>query len=105
MPDLNFQDLSTVQSAQNTKPVTIASATTIAPTTFITVVSGAAAIQNITPPVTGSHMLILVPTGAFTMVATGNLLTAMAAATVGQPVVLIYNPITGKYANGKLTSA
>jgi energy-converting hydrogenase Eha subunit C len=103
--DLNFQNLSTVAGANSPKPPTIASAATIAPTTFVTVVSGAAAIVNVTPPEDGWHMLVLIPTGAFTMTAAGNLLTAMAAATVGQPVFLVFNPVTGKYANGKLTSA
>jgi hypothetical protein len=105
MPDLLFQNLSSVQSDKQPTPVTIASAATIAPTTFMTVVSGAAAIVNVTPPVTGQHMLVLIPSGAFTMTAAGNLVTAMAAATVGQPVLLFYNPTTGKYANGKLSAA
>jgi len=104
-PSLSFQQLSTVQNKGMLAPPTIASAATIAPTTFVTVVSGAAAIVNVTPPIDGAHMLVLIPTGAFTMTAAGNLLTAMAAATVGQPVFLIFNPVTGKYANGKLTSA
>jgi energy-converting hydrogenase Eha subunit C len=103
--DLNFQNLSTVQNATQPQPPTIASAATIAPITFVTIVSGAAAIVNVTPPINGAHMLVLIPTGAFTMTAAGNLLTVMAAATVGQPVILIFNPITGKYANGKLSSA
>lgn len=87
------------------QPPTVASAATIAPTTFVTIVSGVAAIVNVTPPIDGAHMLVLIPTGAWTMTAAGNLLTVMAAAAVGQPVILIYNPITKKYANGKLTSA
>jgi energy-converting hydrogenase Eha subunit C len=103
--DLTSQQLSTVQNKAMLQPPTIASAATIAPTTFVTIVSGAAAIVNVTPPIDGAHMLVLIPTGAFTMTAAGNLLTVMAAATVGQPVFLIFNPITGKYANGKLTSA
>lgn len=103
--DLGLADLMVARGADAAKPPTIASAATIAPTTFVTVVSGAAAIVNITPPADGWHVLVLIPTGAFTMTAAGNLLTAMAAATVGQPVICIYNPNTGKYANGKLTSA
>lgn len=105
MADLNFQDFSTVQSAQQPQPVTLASAATIAPLGFLTIVSGAAAIANITPPVSGAHMLCFLPGGAFTMVATGNIATAMAAATVGQPVLLFYNPISKKYIPGKLTTA
>lgn len=96
MPDLQFQDLSTVQSQLQQQPLTIASATTIAPQTCLTFVSGAAAIQNITPPVSGFHILFLWPTGAFTTVNTGNITTVLTAA-VGAPVILFYNPITKKY--------
>lgn len=102
MPDLNFQDFSTVQSALQPLPATIASAATIAPQGFITVVSGAAAIATITPPVTGAHMLCFIPSGAFTMAATGNIAIAVAAATVGVPILLFYNPATKKYYAGKL---
>jgi hypothetical protein len=105
MPDLNFQDLSTVQSAIQPKPATIASATTIAPTGFVTLISGTAAIVNITPPVSGAHMLVLIPTGAFTMTAAGNIALLMGAATVSQPVFLVYNPVTAKYYAGKVSSA
>jgi hypothetical protein len=105
MPDLEFQNLSTVQNNLQPLPKTVASAATIAPTGLITVVSGTAAIANITPPVTGAHMLVLIPSGAFTMVATGNIALAMAAATVSQPVLMFYNPATAKYHAGKLTSA
>lgn len=104
-PSLAFQQLSTVQNKTMPTPPTLASAATIAPTTFITLVSGVAAIVNVTPPIDGAHMLVLIPTGAFTMTAAGNLQTAMAAAVAGQPIFLVYNPVTGKYANGKLTSA
>lgn len=98
MPDLNFQDLSTVASGQQPKPATIASAATVAPSTFLTFISGTVAIATITPPVTGAHMLVFVfttttPT-AFTT--TGNI-KAVATPTTNLPVVLVYNPIEGKY--------
>lgn len=96
MPDLQFQDLSTVQSQLQQKPLTIASAATIAPQTCLTFVSGAAAIGNITPPVSGFHILFLWPLGAFTTVNTGNITTVLTAA-VGAPVILFFNPITAKY--------
>lgn len=105
MADLDFQNFSTVQSSLQPMPATIASAATIAPTGFITVVSGTAAVVNITPPVSGAHMLVIIPSGAFTMTAAGNLATAMAAATVGQPVFLVYSPTTKKYYNGKVSAA
>jgi hypothetical protein len=103
--DVDFQLLSTVASSAQPKPPTIASATTIAPTTFVSVVSGTAAIVNITPPITSAHMLVLIPTGAFTMTAAGNIALLMAAATVSQPVFLVYNPVTAKYHAGKINSA
>jgi hypothetical protein len=102
MPDLNFQDFSTVQSVMQPLPVTLASAATIAPTGFLTVVSGTAAINTITPPVTGVHMLCLLPSGAFTMGTSGNIAVAATAATVGVPMFLVYNPLTKKYNAGKL---
>jgi len=101
--DSLFQQLSTVQSNQQPTPRTIASATTIAPDTFITFVSGVAAIVNITPPVLGAHMLIFIPTGAWTTTAAGNIVTALAAVVANTPVLFFYNPITGKYTPGKLT--
>lgn len=100
--DLLFQLLSTVQNANMPTPLTIASAATIAPQGFITVVSGAAAIVNITPPIDGAHMLVLIPTGAWTTTAAGNLVNALSAAVANVPHLLFYNPITKKYTNAKL---
>jgi len=102
MADLDFQQLSTVQNSLQPKPVTIASATTIAPTTFLTIVSGTAAVVTITPPVTGCHLLIIHPTGAFTTTTAGNILQAITA-VVNTPMLAIYNPNTGKYLLGEAT--
>ena len=102
MPDVDFQNFSTVQSSLQPKPATIASASTIAPTGFITLVSGTAAIINITPPVSGAHMLVLIPTGAWTTTAAGNIVTALAAAVANTPILFFYNPNTAKYTPGKL---
>jgi len=96
MSDLLFQNFSTVQSNQQPTPVTVASAGTLAPVGLITFVSGTAAVANITPPVTGQHMLVLMPTGAFTTVATGNVGKA-STAVVNQPMLLFYDPNTNKY--------
>lgn len=100
MPDLNFQDLSTVQSQQQPKPATLASAATIAPTTFLSVVTGTTVIQTITPPVTGTHMLALVftTTTPSTLSLTGGNILANTTPTSNVPVFCIYNPLTGKYA-------
>jgi hypothetical protein len=101
-PSLLFQQLSTVQNGAMQPPQTIASAATIAPTTFMTFVSGAAAIVNITPPIDGQHMLVLIPTGAWTTTAAGNIVNALAANVANVPVLAFYNPITKKYTMAKL---
>ena len=102
MADLEHQNFDTVQSAQQPLPGTIASAATIAPTGFLTVISGTAAINTITPPVSGVHMLCFLPSGAFTMGTSGNIAVAATGATVGVPMFVIYNPLTKKYNAGKL---
>jgi hypothetical protein len=104
MADIDFQQLSTVQNNLMPKPPTLASATTIAPTTFLTLVSGAAAIATVTPPVTGTHMLLLWPTGAFTMTTAGNVLLACTA-VVNSPVLLLYDPNISKYRNAEVPVA
>ena len=97
--DLNFQNISTVQSIQQPGPNTIAAAATIAPTSFITFVSGTTGVATITPPVTGQHMLTLIFTngspGSFTT--TGNIKVAVTTITQNVPVLMFYNPIEAKY--------
>lgn len=105
MPDLEFQNLSTVQNQNQPKPVTIASAATVAPSTFISFITGTVAIATITPPVTGSHLLVFIFTTttpvAFTT--TGNVKT-VATPTANVPMFLVYNPIEGKYYVGEVTA-
>lgn len=103
MPDLDFQQLSTVQNNLMPGVRTLASAATIAPTGFITRVSGTAAIVNITPPVSGDHMLVLIPTGAWTTTAAGNIDKALTAAVALTPILAFYDSKLGKYVVGKLT--
>jgi hypothetical protein len=98
MSDLNFQDLSTVASGLSPKPVTIASAASIVPTTFLSFISGTVAIATVQPPVTGAHMLALIfttttPT-AFTT--TGNM-KAVTTPTTNTVNLLIWNPLESKY--------
>lgn len=101
MPDLNFQDLSTVQNNLQQKPVTIASAATVAPTTFVSLISGTTAIATITPPVTGAHLIVMIFTTttpvAFTT--TGNI-KAVVTPIQNVPVYLVYNPLENKYYAG-----
>lgn len=77
-------------------PVTLASAATIAPTTFYTVLTGNVAIATITPPVSHGHMLAIEFAGTGGVVATGNIKTAVAS-VVGQVTLFVYNASTGKY--------
>lgn len=98
MPDLEFQNISTVHSGLQPKPPTLASAATIAPSTYLTFVSGTVAIATVTPPVTGAHMLMMIfttttPT-AFTT--TGNI-KAVATPSTNLPVFLTWNPLESKY--------
>jgi hypothetical protein len=96
--DLNFQNLSTVQNSLQPKPNTIASATTIAPVTFLTFVTGTLQVATITPPVTGQHMIALCFTDASpgTMLTTGNVLTAVVP-TQNIPCLMFYDPNQAKY--------
>lgn len=98
MSDLNFQNFSTVQSKAQPLPVTLASAATLVPTTFLTFVSGTVQVASITPPVTGSHMLAFVFTdanpGAFT--GAGNIQSTKDPAQ-NECVLLVYDPSTAKY--------
>ena len=98
MSDLNFQNLSTVQSNQQPQPNTIASAATIAPVTFLTFVTGTVQVATVTPPVTGQHMLALCFTdnSPGTFLTNGNVLTAVVP-TQNIPCLLFYDPIQAKY--------
>jgi len=98
MPDLDFQNLSTVQSNQQPGPATIASAATIAPQSLHVIVTGTVAIGNITPPVTGQHMLFVTHTNAApaTYLTTGNVLTAVVP-TQNIPCCFLYDNVQKKY--------
>lgn len=92
----DFQALSTVQGQLAPSPITMASAATIAPTTFLTVLTGAVAVVTITPPVSGTHMLALLFAGT-SGVTTGGNIDSAAASVAGRPMLLIYNPLAAKY--------
>ena len=100
--DLLFQNLSTVQSEQQPKPNTIASTTTIAPTSFITFVSGTVDVATITPPVTGQHMLCFIFTNATPgdFLTTGNILVGTTTVAQNKPVLMFYDPNQAKYYPG-----
>jgi len=90
-------DWAALNPANNVAPVTVASAAIIAPTTFLTVLTGNVAIVTITPPVQHGHMLAIQFAGTAGVTgATGNILTTTAS-VAGQVMLLVYNPNTQKY--------
>ena len=99
--DSLFQQISTVQDGTQPSPKTIASATTVTPTGFLTFFTGTAQLTTINPPVLGVHLLIFIFTnaspGAFAT--TGNIKTA-SAPTQNKPVIMVYDPITALYWSG-----
>lgn len=99
MSDLLAQQLSPFQTGQMPAPATIASTTTIAPTTFITYLSGTTNVATITPFVTGAHMLVIIPTNSAPgqLVTTGNILVGSTTLAQNVPVLLFYGPALGKY--------
>lgn len=102
MPDLNFQDISTVGSDKSPKPVTITAAASITPTTFLTFITGTTALATIVPPVSGAHMLAIVAlstnwAGALT---TGNIIVASitnGTTWANRANFFVYDPLTAKY--------
>ena len=78
---------------------TIASATTIAPTTSIVFISGTTAIATITAPstiATTGGQITLIPTGIFTTTTTGNI--ALASTTVAyKALIMTYDAGTAKW--------
>ena len=104
MSDLLHQNINTVGSIQSKKPVTIASASTIAPTTFLSFISGTTQLVTVTPPVTGSHMLCFVFTGSMGVFSTGGNLAVATDPVVNVPVFLVYDPLTAKYYTGRTTT-
>jgi hypothetical protein len=86
-------------SAVSAAAPTIASATTIAPTTPIVFVSGTTAIVNITaaaPISTGGGTITLIPTGAFTWTAAGNI-AVLGTAVVNRALTMTYDATTTKW--------
>ena len=101
MADIDAFQLSTVQASPQPLPVTMAASTTIAPSTFITFITGTTAINTITAPVTGSHMLafIFTATNPSAFGTTGNIdVTAITTpATNSRVTFMVFSPITRKY--------
>ena len=86
-------------SAISAAAPTIASATTIAPTTPIVFISGTTAVVNITaaaPISTGGGTITLIPTGAFTWTAAGNI-AVLGTAVVNRALTMTYDATTTKW--------
>ena len=97
-PDENFQQLSTVQNAAMLAPVTLASATTVSPSTFLTFITGTTAVVTVTPPASGTHMLCFVfTTTTPTAFTTAGNIKAIATPTSNVPCFLVWNPLENKY--------
>ena len=78
---------------------TLASATTIAPTTPIAFVSGTTAVVTITAPSpisAGGGSIILIPTGVFTWTTAGNIALA-GTAVVSKALTMTYDVTTTKW--------
>ncbi len=78
---------------------TIASATTIAPTKQITFISGTTAVVTITAPApisAGGGTITLIPTGAFTWTAAGNI-AVLGTAVVSRALTMTYDVTTTKW--------
>ena len=82
-------------SGTATSSPTIASATTIAPTTSSFFVSGTTAIATITPPA-GINVITIIPTGAFTTTTAGNIALA-STAVVNKILIMLYDATTTKW--------
>ena len=102
--NLDFNNILTAQSELQPKPTTIASAATIAPTSFLTFISGTVALATITPPLLGAHMMCFIFTTATpTANGTGGNIKNAITPKQNSPTFMIWNPNEAKYYAGSLT--
>lgn len=93
MNDALFQNISTVQSGLQPTPPTVTAAATITPTTFLTVLTGNTAVSTINPPVSGVHMLCIVP-GTTTGFTTGGNIVGATTTVANRAYLFVFNPLT-----------
>jgi hypothetical protein len=93
---ITASDWAQLNPVNNSAPVTTPAAGTIAPTGFLTVLTGNVAITAITPPVTHSHMIAIQFAGTAGITAGNNIATTKAS-VVGEVMLLVYNPAAAKY--------
>ena len=91
MSDALFQNISSVQSNLQPTPPTVTAAATIAPSTFVTVLTGNTAVATITPPVAGQHLLCIVP-GTTTGFTTGGNVIGATTTVSGRAYLFAFNP-------------
>lgn len=98
MPDLLFQNFSTVQSNKNARPATIVSAATITPTTKFSFVTGTVTLENITPPTTGYAEITLcfITASPGVFLTSGNIQIAYQP-IINRPIDLCWDPSTSKW--------
>lgn len=99
MPELNFQNFSTIQSNKQPLPPTIASAAAITPTHKFTFVTGTVTIATITPPVQGGYAeitLCFITASPGVFLTSGNIQIAYQP-VINRPVDLCWDPSTSKW--------
>jgi hypothetical protein len=104
--DLTAQlNLGIQQGSQNPLPNTIVAATTIAPSYFLTNISGTTNIATITPPISGAHMLCLNFTNGSpgSLLTTGNILVGITTIAHNRPILVMYDPNQAKYLVGPVS--
>ena len=97
-PTVNSPNIAGVIGSGGAAP-TIASATTIAPTTEISYVSGITTIQTITPPSpidTKGGTIAIIPTGIFLTGLLGNIALA-STSVVNKTLNFTYDPVSLKW--------
>jgi len=105
MSDLDYQNLSPVQSKQQPTPTRVAATAandTISPNTRLTVItssnSASKTIRTIVPYVTGYHEIVLMGTDASpTPLVTGGNIGVAYTIVQNRPVVLFYDPVLALY--------
>jgi hypothetical protein len=86
---IDYQNFSPVQSGLQPKPVTMASAASITPTTALTFVTGTVQVANVVPPVPEAYCSV---TLCFTNAAPGAFLTN----GTQYPIKTAYQPIQNR---------
>lgn len=91
--DALFQQLSTVQNSTQPATPTVTAAATITPVNFLTVLTGNTAVSTINAPVSGMHLLAIVP-GTTTGFTTGGNIVGATTTVANRVYLFVYNPLT-----------